>query len=156
MPRKIREPFAFAPEPDGSVAVAAFPHGSRAKTPIFHHVGWIRSAPDGVLSSTTFEEMQDYSMWVRHHSADEAISSLTTALLAIASNPKVPDEIARVRSLERSLELAPRFSFRATEALASAARGLLREAIANMLRVSTYEDVMRVVSDVLAADVIDS
>ena len=152
MTGKEREPFAYSAEPDGSVCFAAFPFGSKAKNPVFYQVGFMRAAPDGsVLASLTFEEPQDYSTWDRFPSVLAAISSITDGVIDGISQDR-----AKERALRKALKLLPDYEFRARQALARSARLAVQEAVANMLRVSTYEDVMSAVSEAVALQVIES
>ncbi len=150
--KQQREPFIYSAELDGSVSFCAFPFGSRAKRPTFYQVGFMRAASDGsVLASLTFEEPQDYSMWKRFPTVVAAMRSLTEEVMWSSDHDRL-----KKKALRTAVEVLPDYVFRAEQALVQSARFAVREAVTNMLRVSTYEDVMSAVSDAIASQVLGS
>jgi hypothetical protein len=164
MPRKVREPFAYSYEHDGSLGIAAYPIGSRSIPRSFHQIGYVRPADGAFLSSPTFDDIEDYGSWERHPSLDEAVDFILWAAIDSleAHMEKVKmshggrafsDDAGRLRSLKRSSSVARDYSARTAAAMARASRLKLLDAAANMLRVSTYEEVMKTVSEAFAEHV---
>lgn len=159
MSRKVREPFAYHVEHDGSLGISAYPVGSRgAGQKRFHHVGYVRPADGAFLSYLTFDDVGDYSSWDRHETVDEAVDHLLRGCIELLEHRKFKDsdDVSRLKSLRRSASMARDYSRRTAQAMEWAAQTALQGAVASMLRVSTYEDVMKTVQDVLASDVMES
>jgi hypothetical protein len=169
MAEKAQEPFGFVLEPDGSVGINAYPSSTDGEGP-WHHVGHVRYSPDGiVISSLTFEEMQNYEEWESHEDVDEAVLALLkncieaidsdtgTVLDVNSANIGSFDEHDRDRllSLKRSESLVREYSHRVKEALARSAHYALTAAVKNMLRVSTHDEVMKAVSEALVGSVME-
>lgn len=156
MPKKVREPFAYHVEHDGSLGISAYPVGSRGERPKrFHHVGYVRPADGAFLSYLTFDDVGDYSSWDRHGTVDEAVDHLLRSCIELLERRKLTDsdDASRLKSLRRSASLAREYSDRTGQAMAWAARQTVLGAVANMLRVSAYEEVMKAVSEALAEHV---
>lgn len=156
---KTVEPFAFFMEPDGSVGIDAYPSSTEGSGP-WHHVGHIRSSPDGmIISSLTFEEMNDYNDWEIHRDVDEAVLALLKDCIQSIeghdSSGADQFDQDRLLSLKRSESLVQEFSFRMKDALILSARQALSGAVKNMLRLSTHDEVTRAVSEALVGSVMD-
>lgn len=158
MPRKVREPFAYSFEQDGSLGIAAYPVCSRSVPRNFHHVGYVRPANGAFLSSQTFDDIDDYGSWDRHASLDDAVDFILSVSIAgleahistVGGASDGSENAVHLRSLRRSASLAREYSVKTAEAMARASRLRLRDAVANMLRASTYDEVMKTVFEVLA------
>lgn len=150
---KEKEPFGFVLEPDGSVGIDAYPSSTGGKGP-WHHVGHVRYSPGGVvISSLTFEEMQNYDDWETHESVDEAVFALLKDCIE-SIDVKEHDQ-DRLDSLKRSSTLVRKYSHRVREALGKSARHVLTAAVKNMLRMSTHDEVMKTVFEALVSSVME-
>lgn len=153
----------FEHEPDGSVGVLALHADRRRKTAFV--IGWIRPSLDGsFLASPTFEEMQQYEEWGSHPTAEDALERLMDWKIQETQNDLdarglkdfEDEEAGKILSLQAAMAAVHETSGKTKRALAASAASAVTEAVANMLLVSSYEDVMAAVSRAIVSGVIES
>jgi hypothetical protein len=157
-------------EQDGSLCLLLIPVGFRKQDedePV-PTLGYVRRDVSGFLSSRDSLEFPDYSAWDRHATVEAAIERLVRD----ADSETYADIASRMDGGERedpddadhrALEALERIKFpdvelsrKASGMLVAAARGRVISSVADMLLVSSYDEVMAAVSQAVLQEVLTS